>query len=160
MVATGAPRNPSPRRSPSRNSPGRTATALSPAGRRLSAGTPKPEQAADVHKTAGFYNSVIQSEGIVYLAQLTGLENSHVVAVVLLLFVAFIFGVGANLACNVVGFVYPMYKSFQAIEATGLGVLESEKEATEEDLERCVNLLMYWVVYTFFTVGEYFSDYL
>ena len=51
-----------------------------------------------------------------------------------------------------------MYKSFQAIEMTGLGVHEVEGGATEENLARCVNLLKYWVVYTFFTVIELFSD--
>lgn len=51
-----------------------------------------------------------------------------------------------------------MYKSFQAIEMTGLGVHEVEGGATEENLARCVNLLKYWVVYTFFTVIEIFSD--
>eukprot|EP01052_Picozoa_sp_SAG31_P016926 SAG31_NODE_1139_length_9713_cov_28.936863_5_plen_208_part_00 len=50
-----------------------------------------------------------------------------------------------------------MYKSFQTIEATGYGVTQKDHtEVTVEQLEACVQILMYWVVYTFFTVGRNF----
>lgn len=109
-------------------------------------------------RPSGVIASVLHSEGIQALSSVTGLDNSAVAGVLLVLALGLVFGFGCDLACSVVGFVYPMYKSFQAIEQTGLGVVRSEKEATEEDLERCVHLLMYWVAYTFFTLSEYFSD--
>jgi receptor expression-enhancing protein 5/6 len=118
-----------------------------------------PPPAEDSPRDAkGFLATILESEGIEALAQMTGLDNSKVAGLLVLALVALFFGAGGDLVCNVIGFVYPMYKSFQAIESTGLGVHESEKEATEEDLEACVHLLMYWVVYTFFTLGEMFSD--
>jgi hypothetical protein len=103
-------------------------------------------------------DTVLRSDGIEVLSKATGLPNTQVLGALSFAIAAMVFGFGANLACSVVGFVYPMYKSFQAIELTGLGVHEVEGGATEENLQRCVNLLMYWVCYTFFTVGELFSD--
>lgn len=102
--------------------------------------------------------TVLHSDGIETLANITGLPHQQVLGALVFIVAAIVFGFGANLACSVVGFVYPMYKSFQAIEMTGLGVHEIEDGETKENLQRCVNLLMYWVVYTFFTVGEVFSD--
>eukprot|EP01051_Picozoa_sp_SAG22_P033030 SAG22_NODE_14248_length_380_cov_0.985765_1_plen_78_part_01 len=51
-----------------------------------------------------------------------------------------------------------MYKSFQVVESTGFGVSKQMEAAASVDelkerLEACVKILMYWVVYTFFTLG-------
>lgn len=62
-------------------------------------------------------------------------------------FVAILFfGIGAGSLCSIVGFVYPAFKSFEAIESKTRG----------DDTQ----WLIYWVVYAFFAVIESFSDFL
>ena len=54
------------------------------------------------------------------------------------------FGMGAGSLCSIVGFAYPAFKSFQAIETHNGG----------DDTQ----WLIYWVVYAFFAVIESFID--
>jgi receptor expression-enhancing protein 5/6 len=54
--------------------------------------------------------------------------------------------IGAGSLCSIVGFVYPAYKSLEAIESRGRG----------DDTQ----WLIYWVVYSFFSIIEVFTDFL
>ncbi|EJK70245.1 hypothetical protein THAOC_08407 [Thalassiosira oceanica] len=71
-----------------------------------------------------------------------------VVGGVLVIFFAIAFGLTAASLCSIIGFAYPSYKSFEAIEKrTGSG---GGPEVTQ--------WLIYWVVFSFFSIIEVFVD--
>jgi len=77
----------------------------------------------------------------------TGLDRLYIfLASVGFLALYLVFGIGQQLVCNIVGFVYPAYCSMKA--------LESPKK--EDDTK----WLTYWVVFAIFTIIEYFADFI
>ena len=54
------------------------------------------------------------------------------------------FGWGAQLLCNVIGFVYPAFCSMKALNS----------RSKDDDTQ----WLIYWVVFSYFSVVEFFSD--
>jgi len=75
----------------------------------------------------------------------TGVDKLYLVtgAVVLFMFILYS-GFGAGFLVNLMGFVYPAYQSFRAIESPD----------TKDDTQ----WLVYWVVYSAFSIVETFSD--
>lgn len=75
----------------------------------------------------------------------TGVNKLYLVgggsAVVVFMIVA---GIGAGVISNLVGFAYPAYASFKAVES--------------EDKADDVQWLTYWIVYSFFVIFEVFID--
>ena len=81
------------------------------------------------------------------LADLFGVKTILVAAAFLAFALGFLlFGVGGSFVCNLVGFVYPAFESFKALE--------------EEDEAASRTWLTYWVVFASFTLLEVFIDYI
>ncbi|XP_059197451.1 receptor expression-enhancing protein 6 isoform X2 [Centropristis striata] len=79
------------------------------------------------------------------LEEKTGIKKKIIaVGAVSLTGLYLVYGYGAALVCNLIGFVYPAYFSIKAIESSN----------KEDDTK----WLTYWVVYGVFSLGEFFSD--
>ncbi|XP_011310578.1 receptor expression-enhancing protein 5-like [Fopius arisanus] len=77
----------------------------------------------------------------------TGVDRLYIfVASVAFLGLYLVFGLGQQLICNIIGFIYPAYCSMKA--------LETPKK--DDDTK----WLTYWVVFAVFTIIEFFSDFI
>ncbi|KAF5282547.1 hypothetical protein FQA39_LY04954 [Lamprigera yunnana] len=77
----------------------------------------------------------------------TGVNRLYVFLVTMLLIgLWLVFGFAGQLVCNSIGFVYPAYVSIRAIESP------SKNDDTK--------WLTYWVVFSIFSVVEYFADFI
>ncbi|XP_043270080.1 receptor expression-enhancing protein 5-like [Venturia canescens] len=77
----------------------------------------------------------------------TGFDRLYIVIGILALLTLYLLvGVGQQLICNIIGFVYPAYCSMKALESRN----------KDDDTK----WLTYWVVFAVFTIVEFFSEYI
>eukprot|EP00297_Palpitomonas_bilix_P015076 CAMPEP_0113919182 /NCGR_PEP_ID=MMETSP0780_2-20120614/33774_1 /TAXON_ID=652834 /ORGANISM="Palpitomonas bilix" /LENGTH=213 /DNA_ID=CAMNT_0000919091 /DNA_START=426 /DNA_END=1067 /DNA_ORIENTATION=+ /assembly_acc=CAM_ASM_000599 len=101
----------------------------------------------DKYRTSMKESKFAKKQYISYAAEASGLNPADIVGIAyafLLLWV--FFGFGSSLLCNLIGFVYPAYASFKAIESEG----------KDDDTQ----WLTYWVVYSTFVIAEHFSGFI
>ena len=89
------------------------------------------------HETVAKYLTILESK--------TNIKKKYLAYGIVAIIVSWLmFGYGASLLCNLIGFVYPAYCSIKALESV--------------DNEDDTQWLMYWVVFSVFSVLEFFSD--
>lgn len=82
---------------------------------------------------------------LVQLEEQTGVKKTYIVGgVALLIFSMIFFNLAGGLLTNLIGFAYPAYASFKAIES----------HAKDDDTQ----WLTYWTVFGCFSIVEYFAD--
>lgn len=75
----------------------------------------------------------------------TGIKRKYLFLVLLfVLGIYMVYGYAAQLLCNLIGFLYPAYRSIKALESPN----------KDDDTK----WLTYWVVFALFSIIEYFSD--
>merc|ERR1712070_588467 len=111
--------------------------------RRSTMSAPANDEKSPVEKIEAFLDKI---EIMQTLQDKSGVKKLYIAASISLFVVIFIlFGFGAGLLCNFVGFVYPAYASFKSLES----------QNTNDDRL----WLTYWVVYSCFCLIEGFLEY-
>merc|ERR1712051_654838 len=103
------------------------------------------EQREKLEKTILSYPSI--DNALSFLEKKTQVKKVYILYGILACVVSWLmFGWGAQLLCNAIGFVYPAYCSVRALES----------RAKNDDTQ----WLTYWVVFAAFSVVEYFADFI
>jgi len=101
------------------------------------------EQIQKLEKTIENYPSI--NSALVSLEKKTKVQKIYLIYGTLSIVITWLmFGYGAQLLCNAIGFVYPAYYSIKALESA----------RKDDDTQ----WLVYWVVFAAFSVVEFFSD--
>jgi len=92
-----------------------------------------------------FDKRLVKYDMVENLHKKTGIKRAYLVlGVGLFAFSFLLFGFGAGPLCNIVGYAYPLYASFKAINS----------DRKDDDSQ----WLTYWVVFAFFSLIESFAD--
>lgn len=84
---------------------------------------------------------------VVQVAEFLGMQPAHVALACIAFAMGFLlFGIGGNLITNLVGYVYPAYESFKALETQSQRMMRT--------------WLTYWIVYSCFSLIEVFVDWI